>query len=351
MVEEIKKDIDFHYILEYAYSAILLLGPDKKVYYHNKTLQSLLKCKTENILNQSFDVFLHPDFHEICNERVHNVIYHDIDATEMEQRLISYTGEEINVEIKAVPYIYKEKRMALVYIKDITKQKKVEKLLKHREKLSSIGQISAGIAHEVRNPLTAVKGFLELLKEESAHHYYQIMEQELKKALNTLNNLLQVSKPDLHEEERVVINLCTELESVIFLFQEQLYDIKVEKRFRNSDITIKGKRNLLIKALFNLIKNAIEAVTKEDSIIIEHFYDGTTVCIKIEDTGIGMSNDNLNILGTPFFTTKGDGTGMGLTQVYTTIQDHNGEITVESKEGVGTTFIIHLPTDDNKNFI
>jgi len=87
-------------------------------------------------------------------------------------------------------------------------------------RLASIGQIAAGIAHEVRNPLTAVKGFLQLLQEEFSHRYLDIACSELDQAISTLQDLLQVSKPDLEEESYIAINLCSELESLLYLFQE-----------------------------------------------------------------------------------------------------------------------------------
>ena len=150
--------------------------------------------------------------------------------------------------------------MAQVIIQDITDRKRAENLLKDREKLASIGQIAAGIVHEVKNPLTSVKGFLQLLKESQPHPYFDTMETELEKALETLQNLLQVSKPNLNEEPFVPIDLCKELASLLFLFQEKLYNVEIELDLRDSERKVVGKRNLFLKAFFNLMKNAIEAI-------------------------------------------------------------------------------------------
>lgn len=166
----------------------------------------------------------------------------------MEQKLVTYTKEIIDVEIKAIPYDLSDKTLALIYIRDITKQKLAEKLLSHNDKLASIGQISAGIAHEVRNPLTAVKGFTQLLKEQVEHNYLETIESELDKALSTLNNLLQVSKPDLIDEARVPIRLCQELDSIVFMFQERLYNIEIHTDFKDRQQVFMGKKNILVKA-------------------------------------------------------------------------------------------------------
>jgi two-component system, sporulation sensor kinase A len=207
----------------------------------------------------------------------------------------------------------------------------------------SIQQIAAGIAHEVRNPLTAVKGFIQLLKEENNHHYLNTMEKELDNALATLNHLLHVTKPELQNESSVHVNLCQELDSIAYLFQEDLYKIKIEKSYQDPDVMISGKRNALIKALFNLVKNAIEAINVHGKIILNQYIDNDYVHIEISDTGIGISEESLAILGTPFYTTKSNGTGMGLPQVFTTIHHHNGRISVQSEIGKGTTFHISLP--------
>ena len=112
-------------------------------------------------------------------------------------------------------------------------------------RLAAIGQISAGIAHEIRNPLTAVKGFLNLLQESAPHAYLDVACSELDNAIHTIQNLLDVSKPDLDSEPYVEFSICSELESILYLFQDNMYRIQVEKNFHNPDVLIFGKRNQL----------------------------------------------------------------------------------------------------------
>lgn len=209
--------------------------------------------------------------------------------------------------------------------------------------LASIGEMSAGIAHEVRNPLTSVKGFLQLLSKEFNHQYISIAQDELERAVNILNDLLSVSKPNPTNEPFVSINVASELEATLNLFQNQLYSIDVKKQFSNTSVTIYGKKNQLKKALFNMIKNAIEAMPDGGTLTIGQFLDYRGVHITIEDTGYGIPKDKIPILGTPFFTMKKDGTGMGLAQVYSTINESNGTIQVHSQEGIGTKFHLFFP--------
>ncbi|WP_428910422.1 ATP-binding protein [Niallia sp. Krafla_26] len=214
------------------------------------------------------------------------------------------------------------------------------------DRLAAVGQIAAGIAHEVRNPLTAVKGFLDLLKEENPHDYIDIAVEELERALLTMQNLLNVSKPDLDEERFSLISLTAELESILYLFQNQTYHVTIEKYFRDTQIKIYGKRNQLKKALFNLIKNAFEAMPEKGTLTVKHYRTEGKIIVSIEDTGIGIPKEKLNLLGTPFFTSKETGTGMGLTQVFSTVYDHQGKLQVDSVVGKGTQFLIEFPIQE-----
>ncbi|MDP4086480.1 MAG: ATP-binding protein [Bacillota bacterium] len=213
------------------------------------------------------------------------------------------------------------------------------------DRLAAVGQIAAGIAHEVRNPLTAVKGFLQLLKAEQPHSYLDIAAVELENALITLQNLLNVSKPDFVSEDYSLINLCSEIESILYLFQDQIYKIDIKKNFKNTDVKIYGKRNQLKKAFFNLLKNAFEAICDHGTVTIQHYIQNKNIVVSIEDTGVGIPKEKIGLLGTPFFTSKDTGTGMGLTQVYSTIYEHNGKIEVSSDNNNGTHFKIYFPIE------
>ncbi|MET3696494.1 rsbT co-antagonist protein RsbR [Bacillus oleivorans] len=213
----------------------------------------------------------------------------------------------------------------------------------HLSQLASVGQIAAGIAHEVRNPLTAVKGFLQLLQNEDKPEYIEIAQSELDNALTTLNNLLQVSKPDLEDEEEQPIHMAVELESVLNLFQDRLYDVELITDIQDSETVVFGKKNQFKKAFFNLLKNAFESIEGKGKIWVSHFAAEKEVIVSIQDTGVGIPKEKLAILGTPFFTTKHHGTGMGLTQVFTVVYQHGGNISVESKENEGTKFTLTIP--------
>lgn len=224
-----------------------------------------------------------------------------------------------------------------------------DKREEHYSRLASIGQIAAGIAHEVRNPLTAVKGFLQLLQEQAPHSYLDIAQQELENAISTLQNLLHISKADMDNEPVTKFSLCAELESLLSLFQDQIYRVTIERNFKHGEVEIYGRKNQIKKALFNILKNAFEAISGNGKITISHFCQDHSVCVVISDTGVGIPRDKIRLLGTPFFTTKSEGTGMGLAYVFSTVYQHGGTVDVESEEGHGTTFTFHFPFEISKD--
>ncbi|MCQ6280809.1 ATP-binding protein [Bacillus sp. EB600] len=209
--------------------------------------------------------------------------------------------------------------------------------------MSSIGEMAAGIAHEVRNPLTAVKGFLQLLEQTYKQEYTQIAQSELDRAIHILNDLMSVSKPEFVQEKPTTFNLCWEIESILLLFQTQLYDINVIKKFMNESSVIFASKDQIKKAVFNLIKNALEVMSSGGTLMIEQYEDYQEIHIKISDSGIGIPKDKLRLLGTPFFTMKQDGKGLGLAQVFNAIRTNDGKIRVTSEEGQGTTFFLSFP--------
>lgn len=210
-------------------------------------------------------------------------------------------------------------------------------------RLASVGQIAAGIAHEVQNPLTSVKGFLQLLQRENPHKYLDVAQSELEHAIAALQRLLKAAKPDLDNEPPQHFNPCVELESILTLFPGQTDRVRIRKEFRDHHVRLFGKKHQLKKAFYNVLKNAFEAIPGEGTVTIRQRASETEMTLEIADTGVGIPEDKLDLLGTPFYTTKFGGTGMGLAQVYATVYQHGGSIEVRSEENAGTTFILHLP--------
>jgi two-component system, sporulation sensor kinase A len=343
-------DIDFQQLVDNSLNTILIIDRDKTILYCNKSGLELLNLSIEDIVYKSMCCFIPAIQQSMCEKLIEVVFEKKETIKPMDIKIKNSDGEIIEVEIMCFPYLLEGNVFAQVIIRDISYRKVAEKLVSDSEKLASLGQLAAGIIHEIKNPLTAVKGFLQLLKESYSHAYLDTIESELTKALETLQNLLQVSKPDLQEEPFVPINISEELTSILLLFQEKLYSLEVEKDIRDSGIILVGEKNSFLKAFFNLIKNAIEAIEGKGKIKIEHYYQVGWIHIKVSDTGVGIPQEKVKMLGTPFFSTKTEGTGLGLNQVYTTIHEHGGIILVDSVVGEGTTFHIQLPVRHNEPY-
>lgn len=210
-------------------------------------------------------------------------------------------------------------------------------------RLATVGEIAAGVAHEIRNPLTSVRGLLQILKEKHDYQHWDIIFSELDQAINTIQSLLTVSKPSLQSENISDFSLCAEMENVLSLFQQETYRICFEKQWYNKTAKISGKRNQVKQALVNLIKNACEAIETTGTITIRHSRTNEYVKLSITDNGVGIPEAALSRVGTPFFTTKSNGTGMGLAQVYSVLHENNATVEVMSVAGAGTTFTLTFP--------
>ena len=330
-------------IIDYSVEAIIDVDIDHNILYINQAGANFLRGTKEYIIGKDIVSFFQENMKNKIHERIQQGMTDKEPFQIIEKTITRVDGTLVDVELYCHPVQFENRKAFQFVLRDLTQRKETERMLNDRQKLASIGQIAAGIAHEVKNPLTSVKGFLQLLKENNSHPYLSTMESELEKAIETLQNLLQVSKPNLYEEPIVEIDICKELNSIMFLFQDKLYDIEIEMDLRNGDKHVFGKKNLYLKAFFNLIKNAIEAMPSKGKLRIEHYYENDFMNVKICDTGIGIPKDKMNLLGTPSYSSKSEGTGLGLTQVYTTINDHGGQMTVNSELGQGTTFHLKLP--------
>ena len=155
-------ELNFQKLIDHSLNAIIVLRNKEIIYANDSALELVGIDNHFDILHVDFHTFLHPDYHDLCKERLRRVREELEIAQLSEQKLIKADGTEIDIEIMAVPYQHKEEALAQVTIRDISKRKQAEKKLYHAEKLSAIGEISTGVAHEIKNPLTAVKGFVQL---------------------------------------------------------------------------------------------------------------------------------------------------------------------------------------------
>lgn len=224
--------------------------------------------------------------------------------------------------------------------------------LQDKENLAAIGQMAAGIAHEVRNPLTVIKGFVQLLKrfngtadEAVLKNYLEMIDKEIDRVSNLLKDFLQFAKPS--KPKLVEFDLNQALNSVKALMETHCTTrgINMEMELDPQLPKTQCDGNQIKQVIINIALNAIDSMqnSRTKKLTLRTYYDPDFVYISIEDTGCGIPADQLSRIFVPFYTTKETGTGLGLSVCYSIIENHRGSIAIDSKVEKGTNFLISLP--------
>ncbi|MCM3728720.1 ATP-binding protein [Neobacillus cucumis] len=236
--------------------------------------------------------------------------------------------------------------------KDISEKIEIEEQLRKSATLNVIGELAAGIAHEIRNPMTALKGFIQLLEEiitKEHPMYYQVITSELTRIDSIINEFLILAKPHATRFQENDLNKIMKETVDLLSAQAVLHNVQFVTDIDSKLPLVFCEPNQLKKVFINIIKNAIEVMPLGGNITITtKMLEGKRVQVSIQDEGAGISSEKIKKLGDPFFTTKAGGTGLGLMVSYRIVNDHQGSITIESEEGRGTTFFIRLPLDLNE---
>ncbi|MGE7604337.1 ATP-binding protein [Peribacillus sp. NPDC097675] len=219
--------------------------------------------------------------------------------------------------------------------------------LQQAKQLDSVGQLAATIAHEIRNPITVVKGFAQLLHQEKEMNetekfYVQTMLTELEFTQVIINDYLSLAKPHTDNVEVIQLNQEIQKTSDLLTSFANNRNIGFQLIFKE-DLIIKINPIELKQLLVNIMKNGIESMNNPGFITVETSQERNMAKIKITDTGIGLSKEQLEMIGTPFYSLKDRGTGVGLTVCYNIARKYKGEIIVKSQVNIGTSFIIYFP--------
>ena len=223
--------------------------------------------------------------------------------------------------------------------------------LVQQEKLSAIGELSAGLAHEVKNPMVGIVGFAQLGQESTslteAREYFALIDSDARRANGILQNLLEFARPPDVTHEKVDVNPVVQGAVRLCAHQLQLQGVKLEATYAETLPAIEGNQNQLRQVLLNLMMNAQQAMeqSEEKKLYVTTEAHNGAVTISVRDTGPGMAPEVQKHIFEPFFTTKlrGKGTGLGLSVSASIVRSHKGKIQVESAVGKGTTFKIELP--------
>ena len=226
--------------------------------------------------------------------------------------------------------------------------KKAQQKIIQSERLAALGRLSQGVAHEVRNPVMSIGGFARRLKQkfsrdDPSYNYAEIILKEaarLEKMVRDVENYTKMREPEFRE-----VNLKKLIELAVGEWRQEKTspDIQVNLDIADEETTFPGDEDLLSLALKNLLQNAGDAMTDPGEVSISAHPQGRQIFIKVADTGRGISPEDIPQIFDPFFTSKTQGSGLGLTTVQRIVIEHNGEISVKSTPGQGAEFQILLP--------
>lgn len=295
------------------------------------------------LLFSLIDASHHHEFIQICSGKVKVSEHLKI------LLLRAKNGEEIYGEEQLVPIYDRDGRLVALegIIRDIRERKKVEAEMARLDQLRLLGETAAGIAHEIRNPMTTVRGYLQLFSQrpnlQSYDNQFQLMITELDRANSIITDFLSLSKEQttrltLHNLNDIICALLPILQTnALFASQE------VQVSLGDIPSILMDERQMR-QLILNLVQNGIEAMEPGGVVEISTICLEGKVLLKIKDQGPGIEPTILEKLGTPFFTTKDNGTGLGLTVCYCIAARHQAEITIHT-EGIGTTFQVAFPQD------
>lgn len=236
---------------------------------------------------------------------------------------------------------------AINTMEDIFERTKLQQELQRAEKMNAIGQLAASVAHEIRNPMTVVKGFLQIFlskdMSEEDHMYLKLMIDELNRAETIINDYLSLAKPDVGKLEIIEGSEMTEqVMDLMSSYAMMSKNISLHTEIKDH-VKIRGNKSELKQVLINVLKNGIEAMGDGGKLSMTLEKQGDFGVFIIKDTGIGMTAEELSRLGTAFYSLKERGTGMGLMVCYQIVERMKGQIKVSSKKGEGTIFEIMVP--------
>lgn len=239
-----------------------------------------------------------------------------------------------------------------VLFSDLTGMKQLEEQLRRNERLAALGRLAAGVAHEVRNPLSSIKGFATILasrsgQDEGARKISSVMVQEVERINRVVSELLDFARPtDLHRSRHQCRDLLQRTRDLIEADARQR-NVTLDFSVHPEDLQLEVDADRFSQIMLNLCLNAIEAMDDGGIITVEATAQEGEVLFRISDSGRGIHPDHLPHVFDPYFTTKPEGVGLGLANVHKLVEAHGGDITVESRTGSGTAFTIRFPASES----
>lgn len=352
--EEKNDMIVFQNLINGMAQGVILTMLDGKILSVNEMALHLLDRKPAQIENRSYD-YLFEDCHYESSVIVQ--YYKKISNREMASLFVKKeTADGKTVYLNFISKVDENLGLLVTTIIDQTEEMMLLKKIEHQQSLSFIGQNIASIAHEIRNPMTSIQGFIQMIKSslnEEQNPYFQIVESELKRMDDLLVDLLSIAKPKKQVfkslDMKVLVDEAIQLMQPTALTTDAMIVFEFDEEI---EYTMMGDYSRLKQMVINILKNAIESVEYNNYIVVKLLYSkDSSIKLSIKDSGKGMNSLDLENALNPFYTTKEYGSGLGLLLVQSVIKEHNAILHIESEVGVGTNFIVEFNPQSNREFM
>jgi two-component system NtrC family sensor kinase len=273
--------------------------------------------------------------------------------TNRTERMRESDGQAVEREIYTYPILDAEGNVSqtILQLRDVTDQRRLEASLVQAEKLAALGQLAAGVAHELNNPITAVIANTQLLQRELDPirvdmESVELIEQAGKRAQRVVRALLDFARQEAEEFHLVDVNHTIQQALSLVERQWKRANVELVRDLSPGQLEVDGNADYLQGVWLNLLVNAYDALEgKPGKVIVQSRKQGGSIVVRVEDNGVGIAPEDMKRIFEPFFTTKapGKGTGLGLATSFRIIEQHQGKIEVDSSPGGGTLFTVRLP--------
>jgi two-component system, sporulation sensor kinase A len=337
----------YRLLAENAMDMITTHTMDGTYTYVSPACETLLGRKADELIGKTGYWLLHPDDEEAA-WKGHVQLMQGKSTATVQFRLQHKEGHFVWLETscKSIVDVTGEVVEIIGVTRDISDRKKSEEMLRQSDKLSIVGQLAASVAHEIRNPLTSLKGFIQLFQEceqMDASNYYDIMHKELNRIDQIMGQLLLLAKPQVKSYKKTSLRELVDFVETLLQPEAIVQNIEIKSSICEKLPHITAEENELKQVLINVVKNAMDSMIEGGVISIEGKMIDNRIHLTVKDQGCGIPPDRLARIGEPFFTTKEKGTGLGLMVSSKIMKEHKGELKFHSVEGKGTTVSLILP--------
>lgn len=341
-------------ILRSVKLGILVVNKEKVVAVCNREAELITQYEPGTFIGEPVQYFAETTQLNI-EEQVEHVLSSDHTYHDMDFELVKKDGSVIPVKCTFSKVLdnHSETVGVVLQFRDMTRIKRIEEELRRGDRIRTIGELSAGIIHDLGNPLAGMTSLIEILRtrecsSETQNEILKVLDEEIKDLNDLVIGFLEFTKNATLDKKQV--NIAKLLDHTLGVLKNDLMtkEIQLKKRFYTTNIQVFVDRNLIKQVIYNILKNAIQAMETHGQLVIELSELNAGVQIVVKDNGVGMTTAEMEHIFSPFFSTKEDGNGLGMFISYNIIREHEGTIEINSTKEEGTVVAITLPKNEVK---